>query len=1218
MFGFARASSLRLAFLLLCLGFDRPVQAQVTVYLGGDGVSTPLRGREVCGTDAINLNSLNTINYAVSTASEGVFKAIQLRAGIPKPMGRDTSTATSPFFGVSLTNPTADDVTVTEVSIQSANRLFQAIVGVTPATGWTRPVNTQLRWQGSVTLPASSAIEFICRGQPDGQSRTDEPLTITAITSVGTFNSTGAFTTTQANNNTTPAVSLYFVEGGNPAYVSSSANFAQAQTGQSKTFTVRIQESEAGNSQAVPVGAELRITIPAGFTSIGIAPSADFSVAPVTAPTGCTSGEIVATLLNTVLNRSADLSFVARAPSGLRSVALVPFDATLTSLSPAFTTRSEHVVEVEPTLPAGTRIGVAVDTALTLTPQPMSKNHDSLFGAAYANPGPASRTVTQVRMRNPGGALLFRDVFGVQPASGWSKISDSEIQWNGAINVAARAGTDFLARVQGNDLEQTMPSPIEVTITTGAGSFMNTSGATSQRDGPGLSLYYLDSDRPAAYISDVPNGAPARFRVALEENAGGTILSGSLLRVQIPARWSGITVAPGQDGFGAPTIVAPTPTNPGSIQVATTREIRRERVVLTFDATAPTNVLQSLFMFSTSFIDAATTLTSLADVLVQTIELNDGGMVVRHLSPSIVDTVMRQVAIDLRATSDPPKKYLLQVQNARTAVWESLASATLATTTTTLAGAVRSNLGDYLDAALQAQVRVASTGRDCHILQEDWLRFLIDKYETSGTSIAPITASAGFTLVPLEHLRLSVDEGLVDVNGVVLHALGNAPLADLGTIHLIHDVGCDGAANATDPEIATGTLDAMDNVALGGAGSPLFTASVGADICVVVAADITATATVGNLVGIRIDDGTRFLTSVPGPEAMPSRTGYPIASRLTLIIGADADRDGIADADETTPCPSASDGDSDDDGLGDGTENLLLTDPCNPDSDGDGLQDGLEEGIPAFTDLTDGDGDGTPDAADPAPLDMTVSSTNAALFMPDADPATRTRPRDNDTDDDGIVDGDEDQSRNGLVENFIGGTGSPGAGETDPNNLDTDADGCQDGTESGVFIPATGTNGAVFRPDLDPGTTTSPLDIDTDDDGLSDSAEDVNCNGRRDGGESDPTAAEGPALLRNDDPLYPLTRNTPSFPSIFVGTGTESLDALGGNLTPDAGEGADPTLNGSSDDDDLYVAAVTTPYIDPDGGVVGDTNRPLVFYQLAGAAAPLKLTRMGTDLVVSW
>jgi len=107
-----------------------------------------------------------------------------------------------------------------------------------------------------------------------------------------------------------------------------------------------------------------------------------------------------------------------------------------------------------------------------------------------------------------------------------------------------------------------------------------------------------------------------------------------------------------------------------------------------------------------------------------------------------------------------------------------------------------------------------------------------------------------------------------------------------------------------------------------------------------------------------------------------------------------------------------------------------------------------------------------------------------------------TKPFDADTDDDGLLDGDEDVNHDGSIS----------AGETDPCLNDTDDDGIQDGTESGVTLRDIGpdTDTEFFIPDEDPSTTTDPLDYDTDNDGMSDGEEDADHNGAVNDGETDP------------------------------------------------------------------------------------------------------------------
>lgn len=114
-----------------------------------------------------------------------------------------------------------------------------------------------------------------------------------------------------------------------------------------------------------------------------------------------------------------------------------------------------------------------------------------------------------------------------------------------------------------------------------------------------------------------------------------------------------------------------------------------------------------------------------------------------------------------------------------------------------------------------------------------------------------------------------------------------------------------------------------------------------------------------------------------------------------------------------------------------------------------------------FSGNGDSDGDGLPD---------------------DIEAMLGTDPLDADTDDDGIVDGNEDKNQDGVID--------PLAGETDPTNPDSDDDGFYDGTEIGLLEPqnidATDLSQGYFVPAPYPGITSDPNDSDTDDDTFND------------------------------------------------------------------------------------------------------------------------------------
>ena len=294
----------------------------------------------------------------------------------------------------------------------------------------------------------------------------------------------------------------------------------------------------------------------------------------------------------------------------------------------------------------------------------------------------------------------------------------------------------------------------------------------------------------------------------------------------------------------------------------------------------------------------------------------------------------------------------------------------------------------------------------------------------------------------------------------------------------------------------------------------------------------------------------------------------------------DADGDGSQDLVETDP----NDPDSDDDGIDDGDEINLVTDPLDPDSDDDGVIDGVEN---PFGDPLDTDSDGLVDALDPDDDGdgLTTESEDQGLdgdpTNDDADNDGTPNYLDTDSDDDGLLDADEgfnDWNQNGLadyvdplvdsdgdgiddgVEPFLGtdpfdddtdddglldGFENPDRdpvvdpGETDPTDADSDDDGLLDGLEEGLVVPqGSDTDLLVFVPDSDSATTTDPLLSDTDSDSLPDGAEDADGDGAVDAGETDPNDpdtdddgfSDGEEILVGTDPLDPTS--TPDDPMI--------------------------------------------------------------------------------------
>jgi len=183
-------------------------------------------------------------------------------------------------------------------------------------------------------------------------------------------------------------------------------------------------------------------------------------------------------------------------------------------------------------------------------------------------------------------------------------------------------------------------------------------------------------------------------------------------------------------------------------------------------------------------------------------------------------------------------------------------------------------------------------------------------------------------------------------------------------------------------------------------------------------------------------------------QSLPDTDGDTIDDELEAQLGMDpndpdSDRDGLRDEEEVDPLTGdfivdPLDADSDDDGVRDGNEGRVrIGDPTganpvgdvdgdgdvnalDPDSDGDGILDGVE--ARRISPVAAG--------GDPVPFEGT--DTTAGNYAADADPTSETSPIDEDTDGDGLLDGEEDANQNGRVD----------AGETDPTvpNCDSNAD----------------------------------------------------------------------------------------------------------------------------------------------------------------------------------
>ncbi|MBK8255271.1 MAG: choice-of-anchor L domain-containing protein [Polyangiaceae bacterium] len=266
----------------------------------------------------------------------------------------------------------------------------------------------------------------------------------------------------------------------------------------------------------------------------------------------------------------------------------------------------------------------------------------------------------------------------------------------------------------------------------------------------------------------------------------------------------------------------------------------------------------------------------------------------------------------------------------------------------------------------------------------------------------------------------------------------------------------------------------------------------------------------------------------------------------------DQDGDGIINSDEIQIGTDPTNIDTDGDLVPDGNE-VGVDGAPNPDSDDDGIIDALESST------LDDDGDGSSNQDDPSSGSPCVPNSSAGVCDQDGDGLTNaeeitlgTSETDADSDDDGVLDGDEP---NADVD-------SDGDGLINALDSDSDNDFLFDGTEMGLDCshPDTDVGAGFCTPDADDGATvTDPLDPDTDDGGLIDGIEDTNKDGVVGPNETDPSSAGG------DDATAPDGDNDGLPDGFEIQFGTDPNDSDGDDDGVPDGFELDPLVDSDGD-----------------------------------------------------
>ncbi|WP_437798195.1 hypothetical protein [Sorangium sp. So ce693] len=307
---------------------------------------------------------------------------------------------------------------------------------------------------------------------------------------------------------------------------------------------------------------------------------------------------------------------------------------------------------------------------------------------------------------------------------------------------------------------------------------------------------------------------------------------------------------------------------------------------------------------------------------------------------------------------------------------------------------------------------------------------------------------------------------------------------------------------------------------------------------------------------------------------------------------ADSDDDGVRDGQEPNPSDDADgdglihplDVDSDDDGLFDGTEMGLACDGPGTDADAGHCTADGDSGATTTSALNrDSDRGGTTDGSEDANLngvreasetdptaghgadDSHNADGDADGLSDDLEVFLGSNPEDRDTDNDGLLDGEEPNPSDD----------GDGDGQADVLDADSDGDGLFDGTEAGKDCADADTDAAAesCMPDADGGTTTtSVVNPDTDRGGQSDGDEDLSHDGKVDEGETDPNDPGDDRGDRDGDGLSNSEETA-------LGTDPDDADsdddgALDGEeIEPGVdtdGDGKINALDPDSDDDGLF------------------------------------------------
>jgi len=257
----------------------------------------------------------NDDRYATTWTIGGSRKVDQYLS-VPAPFD---SVATS-TWGAAIVNPTDEPINVTQLDFQTSSNVFSAVAAIHPAATWSVASASDVRWTGNEQIPPRSALSFAVNISATAASTLVTTVTLTSATTAGTLVSTGFVTSMSTGNIQYP--SLFAVNTTGPTFVLTNLS-------PKRTEQIRIRVSNRGASATIPVGTQLEVYTPAGWTNLTAETQTGWTIAHVRSDdTG--GGIIRATTATSTIATGASRDFVFNiTPPSVGTNSTYRFDAWL-------------------------------------------------------------------------------------------------------------------------------------------------------------------------------------------------------------------------------------------------------------------------------------------------------------------------------------------------------------------------------------------------------------------------------------------------------------------------------------------------------------------------------------------------------------------------------------------------------------------------------------------------------------------------------------------------------------------------------------------------------------------------------------------------------------------------------------------------------------------------------------------------------------------------